>query len=82
MKCNGIPIDKNMIESRQTNAENDSSCYRDLIRNIIGDVPVGANCSTQAFRDYLFQTLKLPVLKTTESNKEAIDDETIIMLRE
>ena len=82
MKCNGIPIDKNMIESRQTNAENDSSCYQDLIRNIIGDVPVGANCSTQAFRDYLFQTLKLPVLKTTESNKEAIDDETIIMLRE
>ena len=30
-----------------------------------GGVEIGANAGTQAFKDYLFKTLGLPVLKTT-----------------
>ena len=33
-----------------------------------GDVEIGANAGTQAFKDYLFKTLGLPVLKTTAKN--------------
>ena len=43
---------------------------------------IGANCSTQAFKKYLYTDLGLPVLKTTESNREAADDMTMILLKE
>lgn len=49
---------------------------------MIGDVNIGSNCSTNAFKSYLFNDLRLPVLKTTESNREAADDATMIMLKE
>ena len=49
---------------------------------LIGDVEIGANCGTKAFKDYLYQTLKLPVMKVTASNKEAADDASMIMLKE
>lgn len=55
---------------------------RQKIAFIIGDVNIGSNCSTNAFKKYLFQDLGLPVLKVTESNKEAADDATMIMLKE
>lgn len=45
-------------------------------------VNIGANCGTQAFKDYLYKTLGLPVLKTTASNREAADDMTMTMLKE
>ena len=35
-----------------------------------------------AFKDYLFKTLGLPVLKTTAKNSEAADDQTMVMLAE
>ena len=82
MKCNGLPIDKEMILQKQINAEFDINHYRSEITDIIGEIPIGANCSTQAFKDYLYKTLKLPVFKTTETNQEAVDDETIILLKE
>ena len=49
---------------------------------LIGDIEIGANCGTKAFKDYLYQTLKLPVMKVTASNKEAADDASMIMLKE
>ena len=49
---------------------------------MIGDVDVGANAGTQAFKDYLFKELQLPVLKTTAKNSEAADDQTLTMLAE
>lgn len=52
------------------------------IRGMIGDVDVGANAGTQAFKDYLFKELQLPVLKTTAKNAEAADDQTLTMLAE
>ena len=82
MKYNGLPLDETAMIRKQ------SECWEKLlelqakIRGIIGNVEIGANCGTQAFRKYLYQTLKLPVLKTTEKNAEAADDQTMQMLAE
>ncbi len=82
MKYNGVPIDYPLMLSRKAEAEAEMLCIKKEICFMIGDVDIGANCSTKAFKDYLYQTLKLPVLKMTESNKEAADDMTMIMLKE
>jgi DNA polymerase-1 len=55
---------------------------REDIAFIIGDVPIGKNASTLAFRNYLFTELKLPVPKTTEKQRVALDDEALVLLRE
>lgn len=49
---------------------------------MIGDVEIGANAGTQAFKDYLFKDLGLPILKTTAKNAEAADDQVMVMLVE
>ena len=48
---------------------------------IIGDINIGSNCGTQAFKNFLFKDLGLSVLKTTETNREAADDATMQMLK-
>ena len=55
---------------------------RGEIAFIVGDVDIGANCSTQAFKNYLYKDLELPVLKTTGTNREAADDMTMTLLKE
>ena len=82
MKHNGVPVDADLMKSRQQEAEEQMQRIRNEITMLIGDVPIGANCSTKAFKDYLYQTLKLPVMKVTASNKEAADDASMIMLKE
>ncbi len=82
MKHNGVPVDADLMKSRQQEAENQMKRIRNEITILIGDVEIGANCGTKAFKDYLYQTLKLPVMKVTASNKEAADDASMIMLKE
>lgn len=82
MKCNGIPVDVPLMQKRKTEAEAEMERIRQEIAFVIGDVPIGANCSTQAFKNYLFKDLGLPVLKTTEKNREAADDMTMTLLKE
>lgn len=82
MKHNGVPVDADLMKSRQQEAENQMQHIRNEITMLIGDVEIGANCGTKAFKDYLYQTLKLPVMKVTTSNKEAADDASMIMLKE
>ena len=82
MKCNGVPIDYDLMLKRKEEAEAEMERIRQEIAFIIGDVNIGSNCSTNAFKKYLFQDLGLPVLKVTESNREAADDATMIMLKE
>jgi DNA polymerase-1 len=53
------------------------------IEFIVGhNVNIGVNASTAAFKKHLFETLKLPTFKTTASEKDAFDDETLILLKE
>lgn len=82
MKYNGVPVDADLMKSRQQEAEQQMQRIRNEITMLIGDIEIGANCGTKAFKDYLYQTLKLPVMKVTASNKEAADDASMIMLKE
>ena len=69
MKHNGVPLDLPLMEKKKIEAESEMEKLRQQIAFMIGDVNIGANCSTKAFRDYLYGTLGLPVLKTTLSNR-------------
>ena len=82
MKHNGVPVNADLMKFRQQEAESQIQRIRNEINMLIGDVEIGANCGTKAFKDYLYQTLKLPVMKVTASNKEAADDASMIMLKE
>ena len=82
MKYNGLLMDEVAMIRKQSECVARLLEVRDRIRSVIGDVDIGANASTQAFKDYLFKTLGLPVLKTTERNAEAADDQTLVMLAE
>lgn len=82
MKHNGVPVDADLMKSRQQEAKQQMQRIRNEITMLIGDIEIGANCGTKAFKDYLYQTLKLPVMKVTASNKEAADDASMIMLKE
>ena len=82
MKYNGVPINYPLMLRRKEEAEAEMDRIRKEIAVIIGDVAIGENCSTKAFKDYLFKDLGLPILKTTASDKEAADDMTMILLKE
>jgi len=82
MKFNGIPVNLPLMQERKAEAENEMERIRKEIEFIIGDVNIGANCSTQAFKNYLYKDLGLPILKTTETNREAADDMTMKLLKE
>jgi len=82
MKYNGLPIDRPLMERKGTEAAMKLTEIRDKIRFIIGDVRIGENASTTAFKRYLFEHLKLPKMKLTAKEKDALDDEAIILLKE
>ena len=73
MKYNGVPIDEKLMLKRKEEAEAEMESIRKEIAFIIGEVNIGSNCSTNAFKNYLYKNLGLPVLKVTESNREAAD---------
>ena len=82
MKYNGLLMDEPAMIRKQGECAARLLDLREKIRGMIGDVDIGANAGTQAFKDYLFKELGLPVLKTTAKNAEAADDQTLTMLAE
>ena len=82
MKHNGVPVNADLMKEHQQEAEQQMQRIRNEITMLIGDISIGANCSTKAFKEYLYQTLQLPVMKVTASNREAADDATMILLKE
>ena len=82
MKHNGLPADQSLMLEKQQKAEASLTQLRREIAFIIGDINIGSNASTSAFKQYLFNDLRLPVLKTTAKYQEAADDETMILLAE
>jgi DNA polymerase-1 len=80
MKYNGIPVERELMLAKQLEAEMKLKELREKIAFLIGDVDIGANAGTSAFKKYLFKDLGLPVLKTTAKFQEAADDQTMILL--
>jgi DNA polymerase-1 len=82
MKYNGLLVDAELMKEQGERCEVERARLKDEIAFIIGDVNIGENASTAAFKKYLFEDLKLPVLKTTAKYQEAADDETLVLLAE
>ena len=82
MRYNGLPIDKSLMERKGTEAALKLTELREKIHFIIGDVKIGENASTAAFKKYVYETLKLPKVKLTDKEKDALDDEALILLKE
>lgn len=80
MRYNGLLMNQAAMEAKQAEAEKRIAEIREEIAFMIGDVEIGANASTSAFKKYLFHDLGLPVLKTTAKYQEAADDATMILL--
>ena len=82
MKYNGLLMDETAMIRKQGECAARLLELREKIHAMTGGVEIGANAGTQAFKDYLFKTLGLPVLKTTAKNAEAANDQTMVMLAE
>lgn len=80
MKYNGILVNKELMLKKQVEAEQRLTQLKNDITFIVGDIDIGANASTSAFKNYLYKVLGLPVLKTTAKYQEAADDEAMILL--
>lgn len=82
MKYNGVLVDGALMREKQSEAEAAISRLHEEISFMVGDVTIGANASTSAFKNYLYKDLKLPVFKVTAKYQEAMDDEVLILLKE
>jgi DNA polymerase-1 len=82
MRYNGLPVDRELMEQKKREATEKIAAIKNDIAFIIGDIAIGANASTAAFKRYLFDHLKLPKMKMTSKDREALDDEAIILLKE
>lgn len=82
MRANGLPVNRKLMKAKKAEAENEMKRIEEEIRFIIGDIKIGSNCSTKAFKDYLYETLNLPALKQTGGGATALDDETLTLLKE
>lgn len=82
MRYNGLPVDRDLMEQKRSESEKKLVELKGKITFIIGDINIGANASTVAFKRYLFDTLKLPKMKLTAKEQDALDDEAIILLKE
>lgn len=82
MKYNGVLVDKAQMLERKKDAEEKLFRIKAEIDRITGGVAIGANASTAAFKQYLFHDLRLPVMKKTDKDREAVDDAAMQMLKE
>ncbi|WP_040197205.1 bifunctional 3'-5' exonuclease/DNA polymerase [Candidatus Soleaferrea massiliensis] len=82
MKYNGLTVDRELMAAKQEEADNRLAQLREEIAFMTGDVNIGANAATSAFKKYLYDDLKLPVFKTTAKFQEAMDDEALVLLSE
>jgi len=82
MKHNGLLVDAALMEEKAGQCAQELERLRGEIAFMIGDVNIGANASTSAFKRYLYKDLGLPVPKTTANYQEAVDDEALVLLAE
>lgn len=82
MKHNGLLVDAELLNQKQSEAIDMIRQLKEDISLLTGNVDVGSNATTGAFKNFLYGSLGLPVLKITQKNKEAADDEAFLLLEE
>ncbi|MCR4437326.1 MAG: DNA polymerase [Peptococcaceae bacterium] len=83
MKYNGIAVDRELMEQKKQEAEQKLAELKRQICEAAGrELDIGANAATDEFKWFLYEELKLPVVKTTAKFAEAADDETMVLLKE
>ncbi len=82
MKYNGVPVGLTLMKEKSAEAKAQITQLKEDIEIMTDGVEIGANAATKGFKDYLYKTLNLPVLKTTAKSSEAADDEALILLSE
>ena len=83
MKYHGVKVDKALMYEKQFEAEEKITEIRKKIHKFTGtEIDLGANASTDAFKKYLYEDLKLPVMKTTAKYQAAADEESLILLKD
>ena len=82
MKYNGLLVNKELMVAKQIEAEVKLEEVAQKIAVFTGDVDIGANAATAAFKQFLYKDLGLPVLKTTAKYQMAADDEALVLLSE
>lgn len=83
MKHNGINVDKQLMVSKQHEAEKKLQELTETIYGFAGrKLNIGVNASTKAFKDFLYKYLDLPVFKVTDKLKESVDDEALVLLKQ
>jgi len=80
MKYNGVGVDRSLMEAKKASAEEKITELREKILMVVGDIDIGENCSTAAFKDFLYKTARLPVVKVTAKFQDAADDEAMQLL--
>lgn len=80
MKYNGVLVDQQLMLQKKQEAEEKLAELRERILMVTGDIEIGENCGTQAFKEFLYKTCKLPVVKVTNRFQEAADDEAMQLL--
>ncbi len=80
MKHNGMLVDRNLLSQKRDQATAMLRQLKEDLSLLTGNINIGSNATTQEFKNFLYGSLGLPVLKTTGKNKEAADDEAFILL--
>lgn len=82
MKYNGVHINTALMKEKREELLQMKSQLKEDINLMTGGVDIGKNASTKDLKKYLYEHLKLPVLKRTNSGDGSIDDEAILLLEE
>ncbi|MBQ1424255.1 MAG: bifunctional 3'-5' exonuclease/DNA polymerase, partial [Lachnospiraceae bacterium] len=82
MKQNGIPMDIKAMTDAKSNADSEINRLKDEIGGITGGVEVGSNCSTASFKNFLYESKQLPILKRTDKLAPSVDDEALLLLKD
>ena len=80
MKHNGMLVDRNLLSQKRDQATAMLRQLKEDLSLLTGNINIGSNATTQEFKNFLYNTLGLPILKTTQKNKKAADDETFTLL--
>lgn len=82
MRYNGIPFDIDAMIAANANADREIARLSEEIGQLTGGIEIGSNCSTAAFKNYLYTIRSLPVRKKTDKGQPSVDDEALLLLKD